>query len=172
MGKKNPQPGAGTVPIMLGGEQMELVPSLDACRQISHLAGNSLTAAVMRVCERLDFEFIVDVIALGLGATSPALKKEVAEKVYRDGVISLAADVGLYIRAVMNGGIKPEQDEYGLALDLLDRFSSSLPDGIDGAAQSVEQLRRALVDKMTEAEEEPADPLPETRSLSESSIDA
>jgi hypothetical protein len=106
------EPGAGDVPITLGGEELILVPSLEACRLISKMAGDSLANAIAR-CNRLDFEFIVDVVALGLSATSPKLKKEVEEKVWRTGVIQIAADCILFIRTIMNGGKRPDDEEGG-----------------------------------------------------------
>ena len=91
---------------------MVLKPSLDACLQISRMAGNSLELAIQR-CARMDFEFICEIIALGLDATSPALKKEVREKVYLTGVINIAADCILFVRTIMNGGVLPKDEDEG-----------------------------------------------------------
>lgn len=103
------EPGAGDVPITLCGEELILVPSLEACRTISKMAGDSLAQAINR-CNRLDFEFVVEVVSLGLSATSPKLKKEVEAKVYETGLISISADCILYIRTVMNGGKRPDME--------------------------------------------------------------
>lgn len=166
-GKSNP--GDGDVILRLGGEELTLVPSLDACRAICKMATNSLTVAVARVGERLDFEFIVEVVALGCGATSPPLKKQVAEKVYREGVISVAADVVLYLRTVMNGGKRPDEDDAERALESLDRALSYVPDGLEEQAKALEPLRAALLERMAEAGIDPIDPLAESESLLESS---
>jgi hypothetical protein len=112
MANDKPEPGAGDVPITLDGEELSLVPTLEACRQISKLAGDSLAQAIARI-NRLDFEFVVEIVALGLNATSPQLKKEVAEKIYKQGLISVAADCILYVRTIMNGGRRPDLEEAG-----------------------------------------------------------
>jgi hypothetical protein len=112
MANYKPEPGAGDVPITLGDDELALVPTLEACRQISKMAGDSLTVAISRI-NRLDFEFVVEVVALGLNATSPQLKKEVAEKIYQQGLISVAADCILYVRTIMNGGRRPDVEGAG-----------------------------------------------------------
>lgn len=107
------EPGAGDVPIMLAGEDLVLKPTAECCFAVSKLAGNSLIAAVER-CKRLDIEFICEVVALGLSATSPALKKEIRNKVFLEGAITVAAECILFIRVIMNGGkMPPELEEEG-----------------------------------------------------------
>lgn len=105
-----PEPGAGDVAITLCGQELMLQPSLEACMRISKMAGDSLAVAVQKV-GRYDFDFIVELIALGVGATTPALKKEVQEKVYRTGVIHLVPECILFIRTIMNGGVLPNDEE-------------------------------------------------------------
>lgn len=160
MADRKAEPGAGDVPLMLGGEEFILKPSLEACRAITKMAGDSLNVAAARVGERLDFEFIVDVVALGIGATSPHLKKDVAQRIYQQGVISVAADVILYIRTIMNGGRRPDEDDSGRTLDLLDRLLAYVPEGLEEQAKALLPFRDALVERIAEAGEEPADPLP------------
>lgn len=164
--RKN-EPGAGDVPILLGGEELVLVPSLEACRAIAKMAGESLNVAAARVGERLDFEFIVEVVALGVGATSPHLKKDIAQRIYEQGVVSVAADVILYIRTIMNGGRRPDDDDAGRTLDLLDRLLAYVPEGLEEQAKALLPFRDALVNQIAEAGEEPADPLPASRSALE-----
>lgn len=165
----NAEPGAGDVPITLAGEQLTLVPSLEACRTISKLAGDSLGQAIAR-CNRLDFDFLVEVIALGLSATSPALKKQIQDKVYHTGVISVAADCILFIRTVMNGGRRPEEDESVASADLLERLVVSLPEEVvTEFGEMLERLHRVLAAKVEEAGEKAEDPLAESESRLESS---
>lgn len=116
--------GAGDVPITLDGEEFKLVPSLEACRAISKIAGG-LTQAVSR-CHQMNFETICDVICLGLNATSGPQRKQVEEKVYRTGTINVAAEAILFIRVVANGGQLPPDPEDGDAGDRpLDEPSAS-----------------------------------------------
>jgi hypothetical protein len=166
MGKKA-DPGAGDVPLTLDGEELVLRPSLEACRAISKLAGESLAVAVGRVMERLDFEFIVEVVALGLGESSPNIKKQIAEKIYRQGVITVAANVVQYIRSVMNGGRRPDDDPFSHSLELLDRLLKVVPEGMESEAAALEGYRKALFERMLEAGEETTDPLAVNGSPSE-----
>jgi hypothetical protein len=164
----NAEPGAGDVPIVLAGEDLNLSPSLDACRSISRMAGDSLGQAIAR-CNRLDFDFIVEVVALGLNATSPTLKKQIQDKVYQTGVIAIAADCILFIRTIMNGGKRPSEDAAAASLEMLDKVATMLPEGLDEHAGAIEALRGALVAKIEEAGQETEDPLAESGSPSENS---
>lgn len=103
------EPGAGDIPITLDGEEYVLKPSLAACIAISGIAGG-LNQAVQR-CYQMNFETIVEVICLGLSATSGPQKREVGEKVYKTGVIHVAADAIHLIRTIANGGQRPKDEE-------------------------------------------------------------
>jgi hypothetical protein len=162
MAERKAEPGAGDVSITLGGKQMVMRPSLEACMTITKLAGNSLSVAMARIIERMDFEFIVDVVAVGIGETSPHLKKQVAEAVYQQGVISIAAECILFVRTIMNGGKPPVDDDIERSLEHIDALSRSLPDDLREQAAPLEDLRRALVAKLEEAGTEAEDPLPAT----------
>lgn len=109
------EPGAGDIPITLDGEEFKLVPTLAACIGISGIAGG-LSQAVAR-CHQLHFDTICEVICLGLNATSGAQRKQVQEKVFKTGLIAVAADAILFIRTVANGGQRPNDDEDGDAGD-------------------------------------------------------
>lgn len=167
MGKKA-RPGAGDVRIVLDGEEMVLTPSLEACMAISKMAGDSLVAGCQR-CSRLDFEFICDVLAHGLNATSPALKKDLREKVYKTGVIAVSADALLFLRTIMNGGERPVDDEAATILDMIDRVAIALPDALGDYTPVLGELRAKLAAIIEEAGEETEDPLAENPSPSESS---
>lgn len=110
-----PEPGAGDVPIMLGGQEHVLKATLGACIGISKLTGG-LNAAVVR-CNQLHFETIVEIIALGLSASSLQQKKQVEELVFTTGLINVAAQCILFIRVVANGGRVPKDDGDGDAGD-------------------------------------------------------
>lgn len=172
MPDKKPEPGAGDVPIILGGEEMVLKPSLAACMQISKLAGNSLDAAAQR-CARLDFDFVCELIAIGLDATSPALRKQVQQKVYEQGVISVAATCITYVRVIMSGGrlVSPAEQALDSMADVA-RVTSENPELADlmtSVEALMESLRQALEQ---EAGADAEGPLAESKSPSESSIDA
>lgn len=162
------QPGAGDVPIRLGGKDLVMQPTLEACMAVSKLAGNSLTVAMARIIERMDFEFIVDVVAIGIGESSPHLKKKIAEAVFEQGVISIAADVILFVRAIMNGGKIPNDDSVERSLEQIENLQQSLPEDLRDLAAPLEPLRRALIAKLEEAGTEAEDPLPARNSQSES----
>lgn len=172
MADQTSEPGAGNVPILLDGEELTLKPSLETCMRLSQLANNSLEQAVHR-CLRFDFEFICEVISLGLDATSPALRKDVRDKVYRTGVINLAATAGLFIRVIMNGGRRPSVAQLALnaAAELANvakgekEFEELMP-SILALLESIRQIAEV------EAGEDRADPLAESESSLENSTAA
>ena len=111
MADDKPAPGAGDVPIDLGGETMFLKSTLEACVAISNLRGG-LNMAVQR-CLALDFDATCDIVCLGLGATSGQQRKEVRQLVYEAGLINCQAPCILFIRTIANGGIIPPAPEEG-----------------------------------------------------------
>lgn len=109
MADKGPEPGAGDVPIVIDGKEHWMRPSLEACMAISKLAGGA--NRVIERCYALDFEMLVDVIAIGTGYTSMRERKLIAEGVYKQGTISIAGDCVLFVRIVNNGGHPPNDNE-------------------------------------------------------------
>jgi hypothetical protein len=94
-------PGSGNIPITLDGKEVELVPSLKACIEISNIAGG-LNSAAQR-CMALDFQTVCQIIIAGLGL-NPVQAKKVGEAVYKAGVIELAQSCIDFINVVSNGG--------------------------------------------------------------------
>jgi hypothetical protein len=119
-----PEPGAGDVPIIIDGKEHLMRPSLEACMAISKLAGGA--NRVIERCYALDFEMLVDVIAIGTGYTSGRERKLIAEGVYKQGTISVAADCVLFVRIVNNGG-HPPADNGEVDEDADDPLSKSAP---------------------------------------------
>lgn len=101
-------PGAGDIPIELDGQELILVPSLNACIRISRMAGG-LNSAIQR-CAQLDFETICEVVAAGLDA-NPVQAKKIPDAVFKTGMIGLHAKCIEFIHVVANGGRPPEPDE-------------------------------------------------------------
>lgn len=106
--QKKPALGAGNVPIELDGEEMALKPSLRAATTLSRQAGG-LMGAVER-CGRLDFDTIRSVIGLGLGLTENG-SKDLPEKVYRTGLMTLSGPAIRFLHILSNGGrpVDPEE---------------------------------------------------------------
>lgn len=97
--------GAGDVEIDLDGETMMLKPSLKAAQTLSRQNGG-ISAAIQAV-SKLEFDVLVQVITLGIGASD---SKQVAEKVWRTGMTTLAAPAIKYLSIIANGG-RPLDDE-------------------------------------------------------------
>lgn len=124
--EKPGNPGMEDVPIILDGEEFKLVPTLGACRAISAMAGG-LSQAAQR-CLQMHFETVVEVIALGLNATSGPQKKQIEEKVFKTGLVNVAADAILFIRIVGGGGSLPKEGEDGdRPLDERSQSASTTP---------------------------------------------
>lgn len=107
--KHQPEPGAGDVTIMLEGKEHTMSPSLGACMAISKFAGGTQNA--IRRCLACDFEAICEIISIGTGYTSLNERKLIQEAVFKQGLISVAAECVLFIRAINNGGKLPNDDE-------------------------------------------------------------
>lgn len=95
------EPGSGNITITLDGKELELVPSLRACIDISNMAGG-LNAAAQR-CMALDFQTVCQIIIAGR-SLNPVQAKKVGEAVYKTGVIALAQSCIDFINVVSNGG--------------------------------------------------------------------
>lgn len=102
------EPGIGDVPIVLDGKEMLLKPSLQACMDISRLAGGG-QAAIQR-CLALEFDTICAVISAGLGL-NPVQAKKLPAAVYATGTISLHGACIDFIHIVNNGGRPPDPTE-------------------------------------------------------------
>jgi len=109
MAKSKAQLGAGNVEIELDGETVVLKPSLNACQTVSRQSGG-ISAAVAAV-GRFDFDTVVSVVTLGLGATGSDAKA-IPEKVWRTGLTDLVGPVTKYLTIIANGG-RPVEDAGG-----------------------------------------------------------
>jgi len=102
----------GRIAITLEGREAFLEPSLEACVEISAIAGG-MNAAIER-CLRLDFQTICEVIGAGLVTNgkrlSPNLRqRELPKSVYDAGLIYLHGKAIDFIHVVANGGRLPEE---------------------------------------------------------------
>lgn len=102
-------PGADYVPIMLDGRVQHLTATFAAARVISTKYGG-VSNAVRRILD-LDIDAVTDIVALGLGYTSPTKRppKDLGEQVFRAGLIDdsegdLAHRCVVFLKAVGNGG--------------------------------------------------------------------
>ena len=96
------QIGAGDVEVELGGEQHVLRPTLEACTKVNELHG-SLMQTRTRVAT-LDFDTIVEVVGLGLGASPQVKAKQLRKLVYDAGLLALQGPVIDFINNIANGG--------------------------------------------------------------------
>lgn len=109
--------GDGRIELELDGKPVALVPTLEACTEISKMAGG-LAGAVER-CRQLHFETICAVVGAGLEINgirpNPTQRSKFLPKaVYEAGVVGVAAYCMEFITVVSNGG-RPlrSQDEDG-----------------------------------------------------------
>jgi len=107
MTKNKAQLGAGNVEIELDGETVTLKPSLRAAQAISRQSGG-ISAAVAAV-GRFDFDAIVSVVTLGLGA-SDAEAKAIPEKIFVTGLTDLVGPVTKFLTIIANGGRPIDQN--------------------------------------------------------------
>lgn len=111
-----PHVGAGNVPIVLDGEQLELRPSLGAALAISR-GTDGIRGAMNRVLQ-LDLDAVVMVIGQGLGYENGSKDlKELPEKVWRTGLTDdsggLVERCVAYLRLLSSGGRPPIQGTGG-----------------------------------------------------------
>lgn len=104
------QLGAGNVAFELDGEDAVLKPSLKAAQAISRHAGG--VRAALQAVAGLDFDTIVHVVGLGLGAEGRELKA-LPEKVYATGLAELVAPVTRYLVIIANGGRPADETDGG-----------------------------------------------------------
>jgi small ligand-binding sensory domain FIST len=84
-----------------------LKPSLRAAQSISRQSGG-IADAIQRV-GRYDFDVVSETVALGLGLSGRDAR-EVPEKVYRTGMVDLAAPVIRFLSILANGGRPAGED--------------------------------------------------------------
>ena len=101
--------GAGNVEIELNGEAVTLRPTLKAAQNISRAKGG--IASAIEAVGRFDFDVMVTVIALGLGAEGKDAR-ELPDKVFSTGMADLVAPVISYLTILANGG-RPVQETGG-----------------------------------------------------------
>ena len=99
MAKTPPAIGAGNVTITLGGKEVVLRPSLDACLALSKAPGidfwnQQVRARVMDAYKT--------VITAGLGMKGPS--KDMPELIYQAGLFDLMAPLLEFLNNVSNGG--------------------------------------------------------------------
>lgn len=131
-----PQVGGGVVDIELDGKPMQLVPSLEACLEISKIGGG-INGAVQRL-NQLHFETICEIIGAGLQIEGKRLnpkqrKDQVPQAVYNTGLVSVAADCITFCHMIANGGrpledSEDDDDKEGDDAPLGSATSSSIPD--------------------------------------------
>ena len=104
-----PSLGAGNVDIELDGETYTLRPTLKAAQNISRAKGG-IMAAVDAV-GKFDFDTMVSVIALGIGAEGKEAR-DLPDKVWSTGMADLTGPVITYLSILANGGrpVQPETD--------------------------------------------------------------
>lgn len=102
----------GRIAIELEGREVYLEPSLEACAEISGMAGG-MNQAVQR-CLALDFDTICRVIGAGVmidgKRLSPVMRnKELPKTIYEAGLIYCHGKAIEFIHCVANGGRMPEE---------------------------------------------------------------
>lgn len=97
----------GIVRLSLGGEEVELLPTLKAIKRISAAFGG-ITNALAKI-QALDFEAYVTVIKHGALADD-ALAKRLDELVFATRPVRLMPDLVRYLMILANGG-RPLSDD-------------------------------------------------------------
>lgn len=90
--------GIGNVQIVIDGEEFFLKPTLKACMNLSRIAGG--ITLLNQKCVSYDFDTILQIIKEGLGVNS----KDLAEKVWKTGLINLAVPCIRFLHVLANGG--------------------------------------------------------------------
>lgn len=106
--------GSGRVPVRLDGKDFVLVPTLEACQEISDMAGG-IQGAVQR-CQMLNFKTICDIVGSGLEVNGKRLNvgqrdRFIPKAVYEAGLIGISASCIEFCHVVANGGRMPDPDE-------------------------------------------------------------
>ena len=93
--------GSGDVAITIAGNDLVLRPTLKACIALSTVDGG--ISQLAQRCAALDFNAIKMVIEYGLGVRS----KELAENIFKSGLINLNSPCITYLHVIANGGKMP-----------------------------------------------------------------
>jgi hypothetical protein len=105
-----PQIGAGDVEIELDGETVTLQCTLGAAMALTRAPGGIYgTGSVAERLLRCDIDTMCMVIRAGLGL-GPSAVKDLPEKVFRTGLITMRGSLAIYIGRVANGGRPPEEE--------------------------------------------------------------
>lgn len=113
-------PGGGRVEFELDGKPVALVPSLEACLEISKLAGG-LAGAFQR-CQMLNFETILAIVGVGIEIEGHRLNPGQRQKllpgaIYNAGVVAIAAHCMNFITIIGRGGrpldLEGDEDDDG-----------------------------------------------------------
>lgn len=115
-----PEVGGGGIEIELDGRRHVLIPSLEACIEISRASGG-ISGTVQRL-QLLNFETICMVVGSGLQMNGKALNPRqrddlVPGAVYRAGLTEIAPICINFCRAIANGGRLPDDDDKAEAED-------------------------------------------------------
>ena len=114
MSKSFTKIGDGIVEIELDGRTQELVPTLEACAEISAIAGG-IGAAVQR-CRQLHFETLCEIVGAGLVVDGHRLNagqrdKLVPKAVIEQGLIYVMGRCVMFCHVIANGGNLPSEDD-------------------------------------------------------------
>lgn len=101
----------GEVQIELDGETVTLKPTLRAAQMVN-ASLNGFRGAFESIA-RFDLDAFALVVAAGLGKTTQAELDEVAEKVFRTGLVSLSDPLTKYAAMLSNGGRPPAPAKTG-----------------------------------------------------------
>lgn len=109
-----PQVGGGKVELELDGKTFQLVPSVEACIELSRFPGGLVT--LVQRCNQLDFACVVDIVGIGIEMGGRRLNPSQREKmlpkaVYEAGVVGVASKCVEFVSLIMNGGRPVEEDE-------------------------------------------------------------
>lgn len=110
MADNSPMPklGQGNITVSLGGETLELKPTINAAQVLSQRYGG-LQDVQMKIVA-LDMNVITDVLCLGLGPRYASAKQRqwIAEKSFEAGLSDdtggIAAQAQMYVLSLMRGG--------------------------------------------------------------------
>jgi hypothetical protein len=104
------QIGAGDVEIELDGETVTLECTLGAALALTRAPGGIYgTGSVAERLLRCDIDTMCMVIRAGLGV-GPSAIKDLPEKVFRTGLLSMRGSLAIYVGRVANGGRPPEEE--------------------------------------------------------------
>lgn len=106
------EPGAGDVSFELYNrdgelETVTLRPTLRAAQFICRLNGGAMGA--IEGCSRADFDMVTSIVKHGLALTDHGAK-DLAERIWKTGILKVAVPCIEYVTILANGGRPPEED--------------------------------------------------------------